>query len=1002
MYLIAWELGSYRQLSRLEPELIASVEGELHESLVGAGAQRTHIEQGLRLYCFDRSDREAASAVAELVLRLHGVVVRHRAELAGYGVVVDHAQRADDAALRGIRALLRAAPDDEGVWLTSRVASSLEEHVSTESHGQLSRVLASPPRRRTGGGGVRGIAAESSARELVLATMDSWLWGARDYHGALFRGLRPPSDLFVVESALERLMGSPEAWMRVAPPASGRAWPQGFAAEVQESFLSQVPSFLSRTEGAVWSRTRSFLTCFARSSACDDRSDRGGNAFAVAYRLYVVARLRALSRAAIPPVMVVNRIGEIPSAGLHFLDRLLGELSSQEGNAPFIIATGAGGESDEAAPVLTSVSLREVTLLPLQTREIADAARRTLPDSVTRMLRVAAIGEATGGDLVEVYHHFRTRGELVADRDLRAERTKPDYALCPVLSPVSMRFLETLPDCTREVFFLCQCLAGLGDLADLIAVAHGLGYDDREVETAVQELATAGMIRDNRSVRLLLLVDYQQLPDALKARYTTIVDRVGQYFMEEHDAGRRVLDQALYRLISRRMGEQERRAAALKLFERLFYFGNIGACEALHAEERARLDAVPGDLRDPVRHRVMLAVWQLRLALASGSTETAERRYEELPGPCRNSEIDGELHRAAALYNFNVGRIDRATSSIKRAIVAYQAVPDDVGISAANVDYARCLLGRRSVVEALEQLNRGRMPRSTETRERVEIHRELLDAVSSFLYGNFTRAREGVRRLLEDLADEGPREHYLFAVLLQGRLFFEMGSYGSAVDYFAQACTEARRLEHDAALRIFELWIGRAEAYAGSLGSAERRLRAMPGGPERNFFLAEAEWFAGNAQAALDAIEDAHRAELPRGFFTPERPDWSSGFASVEGHLVPKQEVFRKLIRSFRAFLLSRIGRAEDGLFDLREVTRGEQRSRFDPYSGLYCFLYSKLLQELGGSRPDHPVTMLGQSVKIMQERLSRIDSPQDRSCVFEGNFWYEQLIRYARRQNMA
>jgi tetratricopeptide (TPR) repeat protein len=524
-------------------------------------------------------------------------------------------------------------------------------------------------------------------------------------------------------------------------------------------------------------------------------------------------------------------------------------------------------------------------------------------------------------------------------------------------------------------------------------------------------------------------VDHQQLALELRDRAAEIAGRVRAYFLEAVLSERRPLDPVLYRLLIPEFGEQERRNAAGRLFERLLHVGDTGACWRLHDEEAGRLEAVPMEIRDPIRHRVMLAVWRLRLALSAGPSNEAERQYKEMPGPSHEPRIDGDLYRVTALYEFDTGRTEQAITSIKRAIVAYQAAPDEVGIAAANVDYARYLLVRESTLEALEQLNRGRLSRSSDARERVELHRMLLDGIASFLYGNLSRARESITRVRDEIGPSGPREQYLFAVLLQGRLHFEMGSYAAAVESFAHACTEAQRLNHDAARAVFERWLARSEAYAGRVDPARRRLEQFPpggtrkggtwkgaeasgaqsGATERKLFLAEVEWFAGNAETALDVIEEfggareeSGRTELPASFFTPERPDWSNGFASVEGHLAPGGRILGKLTRSFRAFLLSRVGRAEEGLSDLRELTRGEERSRSDPYSGLYCFLYSKLLQELPGTRPDNPVTMLGQSVKVMQERLSRIESPQDRSCVFEHNFWHQQLIRYARRHNMA
>lgn len=1017
MYLFLWEIGSYRQLSRLRSDLLMEVEGELHGVMTGAEAEFVAGEQGARLYAADPAGEGAPRAMGDAVVRLLAVFQRYQSELAGYGAVVDRGQERSGVAFRRLQALVRGAPADEVVWLTDPVVTTLAPHISIEPGPYLAKLIGGRESGPSSALGAREIAAHAPAVERVLDLMDPWLWGDSSESTLLLSGLYPPSDLFVVEAALERLFGGAREWLRVGTQVPERSWRYSFATEVDEGFLPRVPSLLTAAESEVWERTRGYIDAQVNSSATDDAEDRVPAGFASAYKLYWNARLRDLRERGLPPVLVVSEADALPTTARTFIEDLLWD---GEPHATLLIAT-VSPASDGSSP-FASFEARSADLPPLEPMEIAEAARRNLSESATRRFRVALSARKCQGDPLTVHHHLKNleldegvEPHEGVDRGTGESENRETGARSHgagrkrALNAESMRFVERMPEAARDLLFLCDVLQGLGNVGLITMAAADLGYDEMYSQARLHDLVVDGFLTDVRSCRLHRRLDPTVFSKEASGRFAAVRRSAADRLSMLYRSGMRTIDRGVYRLIEAELGESERRRTASRLFEHLLYRSNLGACADLLSAETARLKAVPSRVREPNRHGAMLATWRLRLALAGHDPAAAAQAFQELPGPTHESWTDGELYRASALYSHAQGAVERSVTAIKRSVVAYQSTQDDLGIAISNVEYSRFLLGRGAVLEALEQLNRGRIGPSSGDGVRAELHRAVVDAVASFVYGNFTRADESVSRLLHELADEGQRETYLFAVLLKGRLLFELGSYEEAERRFQHALTEARRLGHREAFSVFEAWQARSAAYLGDTEPARRRLEAIDPTPESLLFLAETQWLADEPSDALQAIERASELSLVRRFIVPERFDWSTGFSSLEEQLVPGRGgsgegggVLESLIAAFHAFLIGCYDTADPGIPTLRNLTRGQARRSFDPYAGLYCFWYSKILPRATGELPDNPVTMLGKAVKAAQERMARMDSPQDRSRFFKQNFWHKQLLQDARKHNMV
>jgi hypothetical protein len=132
---------------------------------------------------------------------------------------------------------------------------------------------------------------------------------------------------------------------------------------------------------------------------------------------------------------------------------------------------------------------------------------------------------------------------------------------------------------------------------------------------------------------------------------------------------------------------------------------------------------------------------------------------------------------------------------------------------------------------------------------------------------------------------------------------------------------------------------------------------------------------------------------------------WDNGFASVEDLVIADNQgstELRRLIRSYYAWSLAHLDRQEEAVPIFYALTRGSEGGSIDPYAGLYNYLYSSVLpNERSGDRDDR-ITVLGKSVKLIQERTSRIDEYRDKMRFLKRNGWNQQLMREARKHNLV
>ena len=133
--------------------------------------------------------------------------------------------------------------------------------------------------------------------------------------------------------------------------------------------------------------------------------------------------------------------------------------------------------------------------------------------------------------------------------------------------------------------------------------------------------------------------------------------------------------------------------------------------------------------------------------------------------------------------------------------------------------------------------------------------------------------------------------------------------------------------------------------------------------------------------------------------------EWIDGISLVEEKYAKtsaKGSIFNRLLRVFRAYLLSLCRGLKEGMNEFYQIIRTEKDNKTDPYFSLYYFLYSQLLQKSGEDKTDDYLTILNKALKQLQERASQIEEPSDRTKYLFNNFWNNHIFSEAKKKNLV
>ncbi len=993
MYYLLLEIGSYRQLTRVQPELISDLVARIADQAYRHGAVAASDEGGLFLFRFPVLEDERHGPVLDAAFDTRQILAESSDELTGYSVVIDlvGGERDTEVAER-LREFVLSTPEDEVIWLTDPAFAALGAFVKTAEEGSFTRVVDRRDSNREPLGSAAEFVRMPEAIEEMRERMAPWINGEQDpgillVYGDELRGMREN-----VRAAVEPLQSR----------ATGAMWPVivGFENDadpyhaltraVPEDDFERAGAYLTEAEQTLYEEKLAFLRILKRRPFTGSYHRLETAQVQSAYSLYLTACLRRLVSEPAVPGMIVEAAQHLRRETVTILTGALNVL--EPGLRPILVLTS----NRDLLPVqLLGREVSRYEFPRLSPEEFTDKATEYLSEPARRRLRLAAGMARTEGKALAVYHHFSNLQEVRDFESMAQPRAGAGtYA-------DGYEALRRLPRDEAEFLFLTGETGGLLERSGLFRILGDFGTERVRLSEISEDLLRRGFLHDEQACLPSSSAFISEAISMLGDRADDLRRELADWVWRSIAAGAVVPDRVLAGVLERAGRRREALAAMRQLLGRELDAGNVE-----RAAELERDDILEGSVGDHVQHRRITDVYRyvatLRRFLLQQDLDEAERMVSRPPDTGGSPELIGEVALQEGRLMLMRGRLAEALRLVKRAVMAFQEAGQGDSSARAQLEFGLVLLGREQLSEARDYflLVQGAATVTDHTLSRAE----LLVTICLFLEGKYTRVLEAVQHHREMMGPAGFHGWLLYAGLLEARALFELGRYAEAASAFQAGMASARVLGEPRAFRVFHLWAARCEVYLGWTSHARAVLDSYEPDAEVLLFRAEASYRDELMQQALSTLEEALEYDgqgIPNG---GEGFNWSGGFAAVEDLAIGRERgdtVLRNLTHAFRTYVMAHAGRLEPAMAEAHNLTRRQQISPIDPYRRIYFYFYSVILSGSGPDRLDDPLTVLGKSVKHLRERTGRIDQYGQKTDFLYKNYWNRRLMDAAKSHNL-
>ncbi|MCG8479360.1 MAG: hypothetical protein MI724_09720, partial [Spirochaetales bacterium] len=611
--------------------------------------------------------------------------------------------------------------------------------------------------------------------------------------------------------------------------------------------------------------------------------------------------------------------------------------------------------SDESGPLCRIV---------VTARTTADAPVPT-PNGGTPWFEVrvtAEDGVAVGADRYAAAHRYWSREDAGVEH-LRAQERKALYLLCRLDGAFDEELLE-------ELFPL-------------------IGISRAERGRIFRELWHVGLlsVEDGMDVHPAVPAIVDTLLD--HNRRETIDRALARFLVDRLASGEIHLTPAIWDLIQPDLDGERRH----ETWHRLIH--NLAGGAAFGAFDRA----VEVDGTDNRIWRTSEASARIRLYLRDSRgpamcREDFERIVETVEAAGVPASVRIDLSLSMGEYLLADRDYEGSLACAKRATMLQQQTSIDES-GASHLLMARILLAQRRMGDSGHYLTFAREESGGDPA--TDLIARSLEAIRLFLVGNLTRAATTFSELAEPLLRNGFSEWLMLAWFARGRVAFELGEYRIAAGKFALMEGWAAACGMDGPAQTGSAWRHRALMHADEdVATVRSALSDLPRTAEMLLFVAESYGREGQFGPAIELLEEAEYLESSTDRWPRLGVCWDNGFASMEDLVIadkPGHSELARIISAYRAWALAQTGRGDEAVPIFYGLTRGDDGVHIDPYTGWYNYLYSSVLPTERSADRDDRITVLGKSVKLVQERTSRIDDYRDKMRFLNDNAWNRRLM---------
>jgi tetratricopeptide (TPR) repeat protein len=401
------------------------------------------------------------------------------------------------------------------------------------------------------------------------------------------------------------------------------------------------------------------------------------------------------------------------------------------------------------------------------------------------------------------------------------------------------------------------------------------------------------------------------------------------------------------------------------------------------------------------REKALLVIVKTQIALTHGSREEIKEAFKDpFPG-AKLSNYPGfraRMYVNSATHYLGIGDNLLAADSVKKAMLLTQNENSGRGLAHIYRLFSLVEFAGHHLSDAIDYFTF-----AVENAEKSEDYAELgisayYAASAHFIFGNISKARR--------LAAQA-REAVFKAVLpgwvdrsrfLEGRLCFETGRYQDALDIFKDLEAHYLGTGTEEFKQTLAAWIYRANIYLHNAGVSHS------GGLDAQLFEMEGAFLTGEYRKALELIKELEKTDLSERFIFIEQPDWRSGFCQCELLLFSLEDLWDRMIHTYRALAVCHMsgGEAcnrEETIQEMQRIMR-EDLPETDPSDAFYFYAYYRILKRTGAPEVDLN-TAISIAFKRLQRRASRIDDSETKRFFMSFHYWNSSLTMAAKEHKL-
>ncbi len=1015
VYLLV-ELFNYRQLARLRQERLPEVEARLSGLCSDMQARVTKVREGASLVECGREEDLDARRCAELALQARDYLKSMRGELFGFTLLIAvHAQDEPSRVAQIMTEAAGAADKEEELWLAAEAVPLFQGYLTAEPGHGIRRAAAadagSPQKKPE----ITAPAAwvRENLIQMTLEALSPRLEGSDEGRVLFLYGPAGSGKTTLIRETARRLgVGDDRApLVRMYTLFRRRSPIHPFINSLIPSLLAEVPRHLRGPELAVWSEVGGLLTFLqgaelsSGSRAAPLFPDHLQEDFTIGYQLYLTAFIRMTAARILPAFFVCEGVESYHPYARQAVARLIGEFGKHANFIPVLSSASASIPEELAA--LNTVAL---CVHSLGKREIRSLSQALYPGIELPALEIRALKNRSRGvypEVVSCLRYLEGTGAIraVDGRFLWTRSPEEGPELPANQLAAAWHLMRSFPPEAFRHLYAVYLAGGLLDGNGLVSFLAQKGENPGAVERSLAGLAASGLISGEevfvpripglrRKIEAHIGREAEKLRDDLVSYMFSLWEK-GEFarrvllFSFLAKAGRtdfalRVLPEIIRRKID------ERDLAAAKLFTEI---DKLEFSAPFNAGQKADL-------------ALIVSAGRLRAELIEGGTERAAECFRSLPRleHKRRGEPAGDVGLTRAVYFLSRGEASAALVELKTSLLEFQETRFERGERAAYHFIGLAMLGLGKTGEAIEYL--GLSERLCgETGDALGAMRSAgALAVGLLLESRLTASLAAAERAELAAGRAMQREQEMSSGFLRAKALFLLGQYQECALQLQTCLCRAKLYSAPNAVKVMSAWLGRAMAYGGDAGSASRYLEKLPQSRETLYFLAETALLAENFRNALSYAERSLAFESASAYPPPESVSWRDGSCSIEGRcfeLCRGDAYLRRGIRAVSGYLLGLRGFSREAIQELHRLTRGEDSSEADPNSYLYAYIYSLVLPEIASEEGDDKTTMLSKSVRTLQQRASRIESPSQKSAFLGLNYWNKRIMTDARARKL-